>query len=109
TVARTWNVIAPMDYYRGGGGTSSPDVAYGYVARSIQLVRERAGRPVVVQPIGQAYGKSWPNEVGPTNPSAEETRAMLRAARENGAVGVSFFEWAHATAAQWREIGAFAW
>ena len=108
TVARTWNVIAPMDYYR-SAQASTPEAAYGYVARSIQIVRERAGRPVVVQPIGQAYGKGWPNETGPTNPSAEETRAMLAAARDNGAVGISFFEWAHATAAQWREIGAFQW
>src|SRR5207244_3700443 len=108
-VAQTWNVIAPMDYYHRPGRAWSADEAYGYVARSVQMIRERAGRPVAVQPIGQSYGMSWPNEVGPTNPAADETRAMLRAGRESGAIGVSFFEWSHTTAAQWREIGAYAW
>ena len=108
-VARSWNVIAPMDYYHRPGRPYGPDEAYRYLARSIELIRERAGRPVAVAPIGQAYGMSWPNETGPTNPSGEETAAMLRAAREGGAHGISFFEWAHATAPQWREIAAFRW
>jgi hypothetical protein len=34
---------------------------------------------------------------------------MLAAARERGAAGMSFFEWSHATEAQWREIGGFGW
>ena len=34
---------------------------------------------------------------------------MLRAAREAGALGISFFEWSHATAPQWREVGRFRW
>ena len=109
-VAQTWNVIAPMDYYRSPSRASwSAADAARYITTSIQTIRDKAGRPVVVQPIGQSYGMGWPNEVGPTNPSAEETRAMLRAAKDGGAVGISFFEWAHTTAAQWREIGAFAW
>ncbi|HEY3109027.1 MAG TPA: hypothetical protein VGL23_09755, partial [Chloroflexota bacterium] len=108
-VARSWNVIAPMDYYHRPGRAYGADEAYHYVARSIELIRERAGRPVAVAPIGQAYGMQWPNETGPTNPDGEETDAMLRAARESGAVGISFFEWAHATAPQWRAVGAFRW
>jgi hypothetical protein len=108
-VARSWNVIAPMDYYHRPGRAYTADEAYRYVARSIQLIRERAGRPVAVAPIGQAYGMQWPNEIGPPNPDGEETEAMLRAAREGGAIGISFFEWAHATAPQWRAVGAFGW
>jgi hypothetical protein len=108
-VAKSWNVIAPMDYYRRPGRAYTTHEAHGYVARSIQLIRERAGRPVSIAPIGQAYGMQWPNETGPTNPSGDETVAMMRAAREGGAVGISFFEWAHATAPQWRAIGAFRW
>ncbi|HEY3080027.1 MAG TPA: SH3 domain-containing protein [Chloroflexota bacterium] len=109
TVARVWNVIAPMDYYHRPGTAYTAEEAYGYVARSIGLIRARSGRPVVVAPIGQAYSIGWPNEVGPGNPTADETRAMLRSARETGAVGISFFEWSHATEPQWREIADFAW
>jgi hypothetical protein len=108
-VARTWNVIAPMDYYHRPGRVYSPDEAYGYILRSMQLIREKAGRPVAIAPIGQSYGMQWPNETGPTNPDGDETRAQIRAAREGGAVGISFFEWAHATAQQWREVGAYRW
>src|SRR2546425_9413577 len=98
-----------MHYPQRPGRASPPDAARRYVQRSIELIRERAGRPVAVAPIGQAYGMQWPNETGPTNPDGEETRAMLRAARDAGAVGISFFEWAHATAPQWRELAAFRW
>lgn len=108
-VARTWNVIAPMDYYRSPSRRWSAADAARYITTSIQGIREMAGRSVAVAPIGQAYGIGWPNETGPTNPTAEETRAMLRAAKEAGAVGISFFEWAHGTAPQWREIGAYSW
>jgi len=108
-VARYWNVIAPMDYYRGANRSFTADAAYGYVLRSIHLIRERAGRPVQVAPIGQAYGIGWPNETGPTNPSGEEKRAMLRAARDGGAIGISFYQWSHATAPQWREIANYRW
>ena len=109
TVARVWNVIAPMDYYHRPGRAYSAAEARDYVARSIRIVRARSGRQVVVAPIGQAYAIGWPNEVGPNNPTAEETRAMLTAARETGAAGISFFEWSHATEQQWREIGSFIW
>ncbi|MBM4418286.1 MAG: SH3 domain-containing protein [Chloroflexi bacterium] len=109
SVARVWNVIAPMDYYHRPESTYTEAQAAEYVADSIRMIRERAGRPVHIAPIGQAYGMKWPNEVGPTNPTFEETRGMLSGARAAGGVGLSFFEWSHATEAQWRAIGAFGW
>ena len=36
-------------------------------------------------------------------------RDMRLAFREGGAIGISFFEWAHATEPQWRALGAFRW
>jgi hypothetical protein len=109
-VAQTWNVIAPMDYYRSPSRSNwGPGDASRYITTSIATIREKSGRPVAIAPIGQAYGIGWPNETGPTNPTGEETRAMLRAAKDAGAVGISFFEWAHATAPQWREIANFGW
>jgi hypothetical protein len=109
TVARVWNVIAPMDYYHRPGRAYSAAEARDYVVRSIRIIRARSGRQVVVAPIGQAYAIGSPNEVGPNNPTADETRAILRAARETGAAGLSFFEWSHATEQQWREIAGFIW
>jgi hypothetical protein len=42
---------------------------------------------------------------GVNSPSAAEIAACAAAARDGGAVGVSFFEWNHATQEEW---GAFA-
>ncbi|TAK24915.1 MAG: hypothetical protein EPO26_04585 [Chloroflexota bacterium] len=108
-VAQVWNVIAPMDYYHRAGQSYSAAAAREYIANSVAIIRQRAGRSVEIAPIGQAYGMSWPNEVGPTNPSGHETVGMIEAAKAAGSVGISFFEWSHATEQQWRAITATGW
>jgi hypothetical protein len=106
TVARSWDVIVPMDYWHLQHRRYTEAESYDFVARSITLIRAALGKPhQAVAPIGQAYNK-W--EDGVDSPSAAEIRGAMRAARDGGAIGVSFFEWNHATPEQWAAIGAGA-
>jgi hypothetical protein len=106
TVARSWDVIVPMDYWHTQHRAYSEAESYDFVARSITLIRAASGNPrQAVAPLGQAYNK-W--EDGVDSPSAAEIRGAMRAARDGGAIGVSFFEWNHATPEQWGAIGAGA-
>jgi hypothetical protein len=41
--------------------------------------------------------------------AAAGTVAVAGAAREAGAVGISFFDWARATPAHWEALAAFRW
>jgi hypothetical protein len=68
----------------------------------VRLIRAatRADEPVEV--LGQMF--DW-YQNGVNSPSAAEIAACAAAARDGGAVGVSFFEWNHATQEEW---GAFA-
>lgn len=109
-VARSWNAIAPMDYYRRPGQRYREADAYQYVARSIALIRQRTGRPDhPIAVIGPAYDPAYGNNVGPNNPTAAEIRGVLRAARDHGALGASFFEWSRLTPEEWQALGAFSW
>jgi hypothetical protein len=104
TVARSWDVIVPMDYWHTSHRRYTEADSYAFVARSLALIRAASGQPgQAVAPLGQAYNK-W--EDGVDSPSAAETRGAILAARDGGAVGVSFFEWNHATPEQWAAIGA---
>jgi hypothetical protein len=45
-------------------------------------------------------------QTGVNSPSADEIAACAAAARASGAVGVSFFEWNHATPEEWGALAA---
>ena len=47
--------------------------------------------------------------LGPDPPPPVEIEAAARAARDGGAVGITFFDWTRATPAQWESLAAFRW
>jgi hypothetical protein len=59
--------------------------------------------------LGQLFALGQPRLLGPGSPSAEEVVAAASAARDGGAVGISFFDWTRATPAHWQALAAFAW
>ena len=107
TVARSWDVILPMDYWHVRPHAYSASDVYQYVQRSIQDIRKASGRPTVpIEVLGQmfdVYGN------GRHSPSAAEIAAAIRAARDEHAIGISFFEWNHATPEEWDVLHTLVW
>lgn len=113
-VTRTYNVIAPMDYWH---QTQTPyglrynhmryGYAYGYryaldTIGAIRAVDSQAH----VAPIGQTFDDFGRFEIGSHAPSAAEEKGFIAGTREARASGVSFFEWMSATYAEWQVIRA---
>lgn len=99
TVARSWDVIVPMDYWHVARHRYSETQAYKYVAASISGIRKATKDPAIpIEVLGQmfdVYGD------GQHSPTAAEVRGAIRAARDGNALGISFFEWNHATPGEW--------
>lgn len=107
----SWNVIAPMAYWRHMEERPfRPDEVYTYTQRNLAKVRALTGRPdVPVEMLGQFHEQGRPNLFGPDAPTAGEIRAAADAARDGGAVGISFFDWTRATPGHWEALAAFRW
>ena len=103
TVALSWNAIVPMDYWHLQIRPYSADEAYRYVRDSVRLIRAETRTDEPVEVLGQMF--DW-YQTGVNSPSAAEIAACAAAARDSGAVGVSFFEWNHATQEEWGTIAA---
>lgn len=96
-LARGFNVMSPMDYWSG-----VTDDGAAFVSRSVKLL-EKYGLPVSV--IGQAY----PIEGKGTYPTPEAAQGAMQAAKDSGAVGISWWSWEDTTDWHWDLIGRFAW
>jgi len=104
TVARSWDALMPMDYWHTSQRSYTEQQSYTYVAHSIAAIRRLSGvSDLSVEPVGQAFN-IWEN--GLDTPTAAEVRGAVRAARDSGVPGISFFEWNHASPEQWRAIAA---
>jgi hypothetical protein len=103
TAALSWNVIVPMDYWHLQSRVYSVAEVYQFVRESVQLIRARTRADEPVEVLGQMF---TPGQEGAGGPSAAEIAACAAAARDAGAVGVSFFEWSHATAQEWQALAA---
>jgi hypothetical protein len=103
TVALSWNAIVPMDYWHLQIRPYSADEAYRYVRDSVRLIRAATRTDEPVEVLGQTF--DW-YQTGVNSPSAAEIAACAAAARDSGAVGVSFFEWNHATQEEWGALAA---
>jgi hypothetical protein len=104
TVARTWDVIVPMDYWNVARRPYSEAEAYSYVSQSIIGVRKATGiadEPIEV--LGQMFDAFGD---GRHSPTLAEIRGSLRAARDRHALSISFFEWNHATPEEWDALRA---
>ena len=104
TVAQSWDVVVPQDYWHALHRAYTADQAYKFVADSITLVRTAAHAPhLPVEVLGQMFDLY---QDGTGFPSAAEIQAAIRAARTEGAAGISFFEWNHATPAEWKALSS---
>ena len=111
-LARTYNVIAPMDYWHQTATATGLDyghMPYGfqyarrYAADSVAAIRRVAGN-VAIAPIGQTFDDFGRLEMGPNAPSADEIRGFLTGSKASGAIGASFFQWVTATDTEWHAI-----
>lgn len=111
-VARQYNVIAPMDYWRQTRTNLGLDYghmhygftySYRYAADSIVQIRMQTG-PVPVVPIGQTFDNYGRLGMGPLAPSESEEKGFIAGSKKGGAVGVSFFQWMTAAEGEWRAI-----
>ena len=110
-IARSWNAIAPMAYWRQmRGGVLTPEEVYAYTRQEIEGVRELTRRPdLPVEMLGQLFELGRPRLLGPDPPAPAELEASVAGARDAGAVGISFFDWTRATPAHWEALAAFEW
>jgi hypothetical protein len=101
TAARSWNVMVPMDYWHLKPRSYSAMEVYRFVRTSIRLIRARTRAAEPVEVLGQMFAF---DKAGAESPSAAEIAACAAAARDGGALGVSFFEWDYATRAEWNVL-----
>jgi hypothetical protein len=63
-----------------------------------------------IQELGQMYDMFTDDgAAGGDAPAPSEIAADMRAARELGCIGVSYFEWQTATQAQWQVLSSTPW
>ena len=110
-LAASWNAVAPMTYWRMmAGRTLTPAEVYAYMQRNVAAVRALAGRPdLPVELLGQLFELGRPRLLGPDPPTPAEIEAAAAAARDAGALGITFFDWTRATPAHWEALAAIRW
>jgi hypothetical protein len=110
-LARSWNAVAPMAYWR--QMESRPFTAsevYAYTQRNLAKLHALIGRTdMPLEMLGQLFEMGRPLLLGPDPPTAAEVEAAAAAARDAGAVGISFFDWTRATPAHWQALTNFQW
>lgn len=107
-IAPNVQAIAPMDYWHILQGDYNYNFVYHWVRNSIALVRQRSGVPAMpMDVIAQTYDAfAGGSGQGIYSPTGAELAAAVRAARDGGAVGVSFYRPATATPAELRVMDA---
>jgi hypothetical protein len=102
TLAPSWDVIAPQDYWHTDTGAYSGADAARYVTASIHGIRRVIGlAKMAIDVIGQMFDVY---QSGYNSPSAAEIISALHAATAGHVLAVSFFEWNHATPAEWQAL-----
>jgi hypothetical protein len=97
-LAAVADAFAPMVYT--GGAMKGFDATYGYVTRSLRLLRDATGNPDV--PIHLAGGVA-------DRMSADELAGFAAAAADDGAtIGVSLYDWPTTRASAWRVLASLS-
>lgn len=91
-------VIAPMDYWHIQERDYTYSEVYHWIAKSIQTIHAQAGAGMPLEVIAETFDEF--NVKGIYSPTPSELQATLRAAGDGGAVGVSFYRPATATAGE---------
>jgi hypothetical protein len=92
-LAATYDVMVPMTYFT--WRVSGLDGAHHYTTLVTQIIRNETGDPQV--PIHVIGGIS-------DEATAEETRGFVRAIRERGVIGASYYGFPGTTDGQWAEL-----
>lgn len=92
-VAAQVDAVVPMLYT--GGGFRGYDATYGYVARSLRLVRAAVGAGVPVHAAGGVANRMTAEELGAFVDAVQDT---------GGAVGWSLYDWVTSTPAGWSAL-----
>lgn len=115
-IAASWNVLAPMDYWHSRRDhTYTPRDVRMFAANSLTTIRAAmsalgAQHPLPIEELGQTYDMYSQDGVDLGNgPSGAEVTADLRAARDYGCIGASFFEWQTASQDEWSALAQFQW
>ncbi|MHB1417919.1 MAG: hypothetical protein ACYC1C_21930, partial [Chloroflexota bacterium] len=108
-LARVCNALAPMAYWSDEERAYTADEVYSFVAKAVRDMHNVVGSNYPVHVVGQMYDTFGRNGMGEYSPGRPEIDAALRAAREAGAAGMSFFQWGTATSPEWAALRDFAW
>ncbi|HEX5416982.1 MAG TPA: hypothetical protein VFZ25_15065, partial [Chloroflexota bacterium] len=108
-LSRSFNVLAPMDYWHDDRGHFSDALIQSFVAKSVSDIHQIAGPNYPVAVVGQAYDPFARDGTGADNPAGHEVTAALAAARRSGAIGVSLFQWGTTTPDEWNALREFRW
>ncbi len=98
TAALSWNVIVPMDYWHLYRRAYSPAEVYNFVSQGVRTIRAATRPDQPVEVLGQMFDV---RQSGVNSPAAAEVAAAAAAARDSHAIGISYFEWNHATPEEW--------
>ncbi len=98
TAALSWNVIVPMDYWRLYHRAYSAAEVYNFVSQGVRSIRAATRPDQPVEVLGQMFDV---RQSGVNSPAAAEVSAAATAARDSHAIGISYFEWNHATPEEW--------
>jgi hypothetical protein len=104
-IARSADVLQPMTYWRMlSKAATTPDAVAATVRTSYATLERLAGKPVRIAVGAQTSGE------GPRGaPPGPELAAAIAAARDAGAVGITFFDWTATSDEQWTAIGLAPW
>ncbi len=109
-LGRSFNALAPMDYWHDAQRAFSPALISDFIRQSVVDIHAAVDDPQYpVAVIGQTYDYFSRNGAGPNNPTGEEISAALEAAKQAGAVGVSLFQWGTTTPSEWDALRLFRW
>ncbi len=104
-VAARVDVLQPMTYWRMMSARAhSPEAVRQIVRASYAATLRAAGRPIAIDMGGQTA------DGGPHgSPPPGEVAAAIRAARDAGALGITFFDWNATTNPQWQMLARTPW
>lgn len=109
-LARSFNVLAPMDYWHDAQRGFTGEEISQFVEGSVSDIHNAVGdSSFPVEVIGQTYDAFSRNGSGPNNPTEAEVSSALNAARSSGATGVSLFQWGTTTPAEWNALRSLSW
>jgi hypothetical protein len=109
-LSQSFNALAPMAYWHESKEDFTHDEVYRFIRKSVADVHTAVGSttyPVAV--IAQGYDSFGRNGAGVTSPSGAEALGAITAARDSGAIGLSFFQWGTMTPDEWDSLKIAAW